>query len=194
MSSLFIWYFSRAAGAVALLLLAIATIIGILGTAPRWGAQRRAFVQRMHRSFTGIAVVFLALHILTVVVDSYVSVSPLAVLVPFTSAYSTFWVALGTVAVDLLIAITFSSLMRRKLRHTTWRYLHLSAYALFPIGAIHAIAVKGSDPSQPWMLGIFGFGIVGILGAAVVCYAQRSKTADFQHRAAATARFDEVRR
>lgn len=194
MSSLLIWYFSRAAGAVALLLLAIATIIGLIGAAPRLGPERRALVQRLHRSFTGISIVFLALHILTVVVDTYVSVSPLAVLVPFTSTYSTFWVALGTVTVDLLIAITLSSLMRRKLKHATWRYLHLSAYALFPIGAIHAIGVNGSDPSQPWMLGIFGFGAVGIVIAVIIRYAQRPRTADFRHRAAATAHFKDLGR
>ena len=49
-----------------------------------------------------MAVVFLAIHVLTSILDTFVHIGWLAIVVPFTSPYSRFWVGLGTIALDLM--------------------------------------------------------------------------------------------
>lgn len=55
----------------------------------------------LHRRVSLIAVAFLAAHVLTAVTDSYVTIRPAAVVVPFTSGYEPLPVGLGVAALDL---------------------------------------------------------------------------------------------
>ena len=59
-------------------------------------------LQDLHRRISVIAMAFLACHILTSVLDTYVHIGWAAVVVPFVSSYQPLWVALGTVGLDLL--------------------------------------------------------------------------------------------
>ena len=60
------WYLTRSTGAVALVLLTFATALGVLDLR-RWSTPRlpRFVVDSLHRSSSLLAMVFLALHILT---------------------------------------------------------------------------------------------------------------------------------
>jgi sulfoxide reductase heme-binding subunit YedZ len=58
--------------------------------------------------------------VLTSILDTYVHIGWFAIVVPFTSPYSRFWVGLGTVALDLMVAVFVSSLLRAHLTPGTW--------------------------------------------------------------------------
>ena len=70
---------------------------GLRGTA-RWP---RFAVAELHRTLALFSVAFLGLHIATAILDPYVSIGWAATVLPFTSAYRTLAIALGTLAIDL---------------------------------------------------------------------------------------------
>jgi len=146
-----IWYTIRATGVVALVLLTVTTVLGLLSASRVRTRRWPAFAQvDLHKRATLFALVFLGLHVLTAVVDAYVHVGVLAALVPFTSSFKTFWTGLGTVAVDLLLAVAVSSALRRRIDPRTWRGLHWLAYGCWPFALAHALGT-GTDASRLWM-------------------------------------------
>ncbi|MFD4528891.1 ferric reductase-like transmembrane domain-containing protein [Streptomyces sp. NPDC058470] len=147
-----LWYANRATGAICLVLF---TVVVLLGTAVRLRARLpglpRFGTVTLHRTLSLSALAFLALHITTAVVDGYVNITVLDVLVPFTSAYQPLWLGLGTVALDLMIALVVTSLLRARIGPRTWRAVHWLAYASWPIALIHGIGI-GTDTGSAWML------------------------------------------
>ena len=136
---------------VALVLFSATMVVGIL-TATRAGGEAlpRFAVAELHRRLSLLAVAFLAVHILTAVVDSYVSVGRRAVVVPFASGYEVLWVALGTLALDLLLAVMVTSLPRHRLPPPLWRAVHWLAYLSWPLAVAHGIGI-GTDLRFGWM-------------------------------------------
>ena len=166
MNAMILWYSSRALGVVSLVLFTAVVILGI-STAGRAAltAFPRAAVLRLHRTLSITATAFIAVHIATAILDSYVSLSVWDVVVPFGSSFDPFWIGLGAVAVDLLIAIGISSAFRRRLSLRAWRAVHLSAYAMWPIALIHGFGVSGGDGQQRWMIALDIVCITAVLGA-----------------------------
>jgi len=151
-SSQALWYSTRATGIVALVLLTASVVLGALTTL-RVGttAWPRFTLQDLHRRISLLALVFVGLHVLTTVSDSFAPIGWVSVVVPFTSAYRRLWLGLGSVAFDLLLAVTISSLLRRHVAPRTWRALHWLAYASWPLAVVHGLGA-GTDPHLGWML------------------------------------------
>ncbi len=85
---------------------------------------------------------------------------------PFGSGYRPIWLGLGAVALDLLLALTITSLLRARLGYRTWRALHWMAYASWPVALVHAFGT-GSDARVGWMQ-LLGAGLTGVVAVAVV--------------------------
>jgi predicted ferric reductase len=149
-----LWYTTRGAGAVSLLLLSAVVAMGVL-TAVRFETRGwpRFLTAAFHRNLSLTAVVFLALHVVTAVADPFAHLGWAVALVPFTSWYRTFWVGLGTIAVELVVAVVATSLVRRWLGHATWRAVHWLAYAAWPVALVHGIGA-GTDGSSGWMIAV----------------------------------------
>jgi hypothetical protein len=64
--------------------------------------------------------------------------------IPFVSAYRPFWLGLGALAFDLLIALLVTSLVRQRIGHRTWRVVHWFAYLCWPLVVVHGLGT-GSD-------------------------------------------------
>jgi sulfoxide reductase heme-binding subunit YedZ len=154
MNDTLLWYTTRGAGAVSLLLLSAVVAMGVL-TAVRFEARGwpRFLTAAFHRNLSLTAVVFLALHVVTAVADPFAHLGWAVALVPFTSWYRTFWVGLGTIAVELVVAVVATSLVRRWLGHATWRAVHWLAYAAWPVALVHGIGA-GTDGSSGWMIAV----------------------------------------
>src|SRR6476660_7262150 len=103
------WYLTRSTGAVALLLLTVAIALGVVDV-QRWSTPRwpRFVLDSLHRNVSLLAMVFLVLHIVTSVLDSFAPISLVDAFVPFTGSYRPFWLGLGAVAFDLLLAVTLT--------------------------------------------------------------------------------------
>jgi methionine sulfoxide reductase heme-binding subunit len=149
-----LWYTTRATGLVALMLLTASVLLGLL-TAGRFSSQRwpRFLTQGMHRNVSLLVLVFLALHIGSTVLDTYTSISLAAAFVPFASSYQTVWLSLGAVALDLLVALMVTSLVRGRLGYRTWRRVHWLAYACWPAAVAHGLSI-GTDRSVTWVIAL----------------------------------------
>jgi methionine sulfoxide reductase heme-binding subunit len=183
MSSTWIWYATRASGLMALVLFTATVVLGIVTTARARARNWPGFAQQeIHRRISMIAVVFLALHVLTSILDTYVHIGWAAVVIPFVSHYQAFWVGVGAVALDLLLAVFATSLLRGRLRPATWRAVHWLAYLSWPVALAHAFGM-GTDARTGWVV-LLGVGCIGAVVAAL-CWrlwtASRQATARLAH-------------
>ena len=161
-----LWYATRAAGLVSLLLLTASVLLGVL-TAGRFSSERwpRFLTTGLHRNISMLACVFLALHVGTTLLDSYVSIPVTAAFVPFASPYKTFWLGLGAIALDLLLALVATSLVRNRLSLRSWRRVHWLAYACWPIGLAHGLGI-GTDRDATWVFATTVGCAAAVAGAA----------------------------
>ena len=161
-----LWYLARGSGAVSLCLLTLTVVLGIV-TSARWAtaAWPRFVVAGLHRNLSLLAVAFLGLHVASVVVDGFVPIRWLDAVVPFTGAYRPLLLGLGAVALDLLLAVLLTSLLRVHIGQRAWREVHWAAYACWPVALLHGFGI-GSDNRQLWMLALDVLAITAVAGAA----------------------------
>jgi methionine sulfoxide reductase heme-binding subunit len=161
------WYLTRSTGAVALLLLTFAIALGVADV-QRWSTPRwpRFVVDSLHRNLSLLAMVFLILHILTSVLDGFASIPLTDAIVPFVGSYRPFWLGLGAVSFDLLIAVILTSLMRQRMGFASWRAIHWLTYASWPIALLHGLGT-GSDVKSTWLL-VLSVACIAIVIAAVL--------------------------
>jgi methionine sulfoxide reductase heme-binding subunit len=161
-----LWYATRATGLVTLLLLTASVLLGIL-TARRFASEHwpRFLSQGLHRNISLLVLAFLALHVGTTVIDTYTSIPLTAAFVPFTSNYKTAWLSLGAVALDLLLALVATSLVRKRLGHRAWRRVHWLAYACWPVAVAHGLGI-GTDRSATWVLALSAVCVLAVLATA----------------------------
>ena len=167
MSSQVLWFATRGAGIVSLLLLTGVVYLGILG-ALRW--QTRAWPRfattGFHRNLALMSVAFLGIHIVTAVVDPFTSLGPLAALIPFSSSYRTLWLGLGVLALDLGAAVLVTSLVKNRIGRRAWRAVHWLGYAAWPLALLHGIGT-GTDVAAPWMVAL-NLACLAVVGSAVL--------------------------
>lgn len=139
------WYVARAGGIVAWVLLAAAVVWGVVLSTRLLGRRTPpAWLLGVHRHLGGLAVVFTAVHVIGLVADSYVHFGWAEILVPYASSWRPGAVAVGVVALYLLVAVEVSSLLMRRLPRRVWRWIHLSSFVLFGVATWHGIAA-GTD-------------------------------------------------
>jgi len=162
-----LWYLARGTGLVTLILLTGTVLLGIVA-AKRWTSRQwpRFVTVGLHKNLSLLAVALLAVHIGTVVADSYVHISWFNAFVPFTGAYRPMWLGLGAVAGDLLIALIITSLLRKRVGYRVWRAVHWLAYACWPSAVLHGLTI-GSDRRSTWALGVT-YGCIAAVGAAAL--------------------------
>jgi methionine sulfoxide reductase heme-binding subunit len=162
-----LWYASRATGVVSLLLLTGVVLLGVLvnrqGQLP---GLPRFVVTGLHRSVSLLSVVFLAVHVGTAIADPYVTIRLAATVIPFTSAYETFWLGLGAFSLDLIAALIVSSLLRAHIHRRVWRGIHWLAYAAWPVALAHSVG-SSSDMQRGWLLWL-AVGCCAAVGGALI--------------------------
>jgi sulfoxide reductase heme-binding subunit YedZ len=157
-----LWYVSRATGSVAMVLMTAVLVLGLITSGRRRPTGSQAtIVMAMHRWLSLGLVAFLGVHVVTAVVETYVDIGWLSALVPFTSGYAPWQVGLGTLAVDVLIAVMATSLLRHRISESAWRTVHVLSYAMWPLALLHGFVLGTSD--QPLLRGVtMACGVVGL--------------------------------
>lgn len=162
------WYLTRSSGAVALILLTLALVLGVVDLR-RWSTETwpRFAIDSLHRSVSLLALAFLCLHILTAVLDTFAPISLVNAVIPFTGSYRPLWLGLGALAFDLTVAVILTSVLRRRLGHRVWRITHWLAYASWPLALLHGFGT-GSDVKSAWSLALSIGCLTAVAGAVLI--------------------------
>ncbi|HEX7536823.1 MAG TPA: ferric reductase [Dermatophilaceae bacterium] len=149
MSHALLWFANRGTGVVLVVLLTLSIVLGVLATSrlsPRiWP---RMLSQGLHRNISMLAVTFLAAHVVTAVVDSFVDIRWWHTVVPFTGSYRQPWLGIAALSMDLFLAVAVTSILRHRMSHRPWRAVHARAYAGWGLGLVHGM--HGSDAGTVW--------------------------------------------
>lgn len=167
-SSTTTWYAARAGGGVAYLLVSASVLAGILLAGKRRvpGLPRFA-VEDVHRFLGLLAGVFIAVHVGGVALDSVVPFSLTQLLVPFTAEYRPLATGLGVVALELLLAVSVTNLLRSRLPYRVWRTAHYATLAVWLLATVHGI-LSGTDRDQSWLLWIYAVTVAAVAGSAAL--------------------------
>lgn len=161
-----LWYLTRGSGLILLAVLTASVAMGILHKSGRTPSGWPRFViGDLHRNLALLGAALLVIHILTAELDPFAPVGWLAVVVPFLSSYRPIWLGLGTLSVDVLIAVVATSLLRSHLSLRLWRLVHWLTYLAWPIALLHSLGT-GTDTRLGWVL-LFDLLCLAVVLAAV---------------------------
>jgi sulfoxide reductase heme-binding subunit YedZ len=123
-------------------------------------------VTDVHRFISLLTGVFIAIHVYTLLLDRYAHVSVATLVVPGASSYRPFWLALGTIALELLLAVALSNLLRKRIGHVRWRRVHYLTFGVWLASTAHGIGA-GTDATAGWlrMLYLVSIGSVALATA-----------------------------
>jgi sulfoxide reductase heme-binding subunit YedZ len=181
-----LWYASRATGVVSLLMLTAVVLLGVLvNRQGRLPGLPRFAVTGLHRSVSLLSVAFVAVHVGTAIADPYVSIRLAAAVIPFTSAYETFWLGLGAVSLDLIAALIVTSLARAHISRRVWRGVHWLAYAAWPVALAHSVG-SSTDMQRGVLLWVAAGAALAVAGAVIWRAARAAREVPRAKRAALT--------
>lgn len=163
-----LWYTSRATGLVCLVLITVVMLLGAANSA-RFSSVNwpRFAIAAVHRNLTLVTVAFVVVHAATSVIDPYAGISWLNTLIPFTGSYEPAWLGLGAVALDLLLALVVSSLLRPRINPRVWRGIHWAAYLCWPVAVLHGFEIGGADSRLAWVRVLDVVCVLAVLAAVV---------------------------
>lgn len=160
------WIVARSSGLVAYLLLTASVLAGIvLKSRPFGKALKPVSVTDLHRFLAALGLGALAVHGTSLVLDSTVAISPVALVVPGLVPYRPLWTALGVVAAEVTLLVYLSFSQRKRIGARAWRRLHWLTYAAFALATVHGLAA-GTDTARPWALPFYGAAVGAVLAAA----------------------------
>jgi sulfoxide reductase heme-binding subunit YedZ len=145
----FFWVLARVAGLSSYAALAVALITGIAlrsAVLDRLGSNRA--LRAVHEYTTVLWMPLAGLHLLSLVLDSTARIGLVDLVVPFHSSYGTLAIGLGALSVDVLLIVTVTAFLKRRMNKTAWLRLHRLAYAAFALIFFHAV-LSGTDFSDP---------------------------------------------
>jgi DMSO/TMAO reductase YedYZ heme-binding membrane subunit len=143
------WYVARSSGIVAWVLVTASVVWGLSLTMRLTKRPRPAWVLDLHRFLGGLAVIFTAVHLVGLIADSYVFFGAYQILIPFAATWKPAPVAIGIVAMYLLVAVEGTSLFMKHLPREIWHRIHMASYGVFVLVTAHAL-LAGTDTSSSW--------------------------------------------
>lgn len=170
MTSQLWWYLARSSGIVAWALVAASVVWGLfLSTRILGPKPRPAWLLDLHRYLGGLALTFTGIHLVSLVLDSYVHFGLVQLLVPLTSSYRPGAVAWGIVGFYLLLAVELTSLARKRLSKRVWRAAHLLSFPLFALSTVHGLLAGTDGTSRPLFAAMAGTSaLVAVLTVASI--------------------------
>ena len=145
-----LWYLGRGTGVVALVCFTIALVLGVAVRAGRPVAGLPRFgVHEIHRTASLLGTTLLGVHVTTLLADPYAQLRLVDLVLPFGGSYRPLWLGLGTLGLDLVVAIVVTSVLRHRLGRRAWRTVHWATYAMWPVAFLHGLGT-GTDAGASW--------------------------------------------
>jgi predicted ferric reductase len=159
---LFFWIVARATGVAAYIALCLSILSGIaLRTSVLDFLATNRALRSLHDFMTWVWIPLGLAHVVTLVLDKTAQIAPLDLVVPFQVSYAPVAIGLGTVSADIVIIVTVTSWLRRRMNDRLWRWVHRSSYIAFVTVFVHAL-LSGTDFSSPLISSISWSAALGI--------------------------------
>lgn len=156
------WHLVRSSGMVAYVLLLASTVWGLfLSTqfVKDWSPGPVSLT--LHSTISWLALLLGLGHGLLLLFDEYFTYTLGDVLVPFTGPYRPEAVGLGTLAFWMIVIISLSFPLKKRIGHTSRKRLHYASYVAFGMVSFHGL-FAGTDS------GLLGFRLLVGLGIVLV--------------------------
>jgi methionine sulfoxide reductase heme-binding subunit len=141
-----IWLASRAAGVLTLVLLAFQIVVGLVLSHPvnktTWKLSKRLFP--WHENVWLFVLAFLAVHIVSIVLDPFAGVGLGGAFIPGLSSYRSMPVAIGTLALYALLLTGVTARYTKLLPPGAWLTIHRVGIVVFVLGWMHGL-LAGTD-------------------------------------------------
>jgi predicted ferric reductase len=174
-----LWLAARAAGNVALVLLAVQISLGLILSHPTnkstWKLSKRIFP--WHENLWVFVMAFLAVHVVSIVLDPYAKVSPIGALIPGLSEFRSSEVAIGTLALYAFVITAVTARWTKLLPAGLWLTIHRLALVVFVLAWLHAELI-GSDSDDLGPLYI-ATGLAVVLAGSYRYWASRQQRPTF---------------
>jgi predicted ferric reductase len=152
---------------LAFVMLTVSVLLGVLLAGKKRIERWPRFAVEDVHGYAGVLTgTFVVLHGFALWINSYLPFTLTQLLVPGTSSYRAYPVALGVVAAELLAALAVTNRFRRRIPHALWRRAHYANFAVWELALVHGI-LSGTDAHDPWGLALFAVCTVVVLGATV---------------------------
>jgi methionine sulfoxide reductase heme-binding subunit len=162
-----LWYTARAGGLLGFALLTASVVLGLgLSGRPRLRHWPRFAVEDVHRFAGLLAGSFVGIHVLALLLDTYVPFSLPQILVPGTASYRPLATALGVVALELLAALAIANRYRKRLSYRYWRRTHYLNFAVWVLALVHGIT-SGTDSGTLWAVTLYAVAAAMVAGLVV---------------------------
>jgi sulfoxide reductase heme-binding subunit YedZ len=150
----FFWLASRAAGVVALALVALSVMLGLamagrVSRRPGVPARLKAY----HEALALSGLVAITTHGLLLLGDSYLRPGLAGIAIPFVIAAKPVWTGLGILGGWLAAILGLSFYVRRWIGTRTWRWMHRWTLLVYGLAVAHTLG-SGTDARSPWLLAI----------------------------------------
>jgi predicted ferric reductase len=169
------WYVARSSGLVAWALLAGAVVWGLLMTSKALHrVVKNSWLLDLHRWLGALALTFTGVHVLALMLDTYIHFGLASVLVPLASKWHPVAVAWGVVSLYMLAAVEVTSLARRRIPRALWRRTHMLSFPLFVATTVHGLSA-GTDARAPMVAIGAAVGAFAVAALVVLRLADRAK-------------------
>jgi predicted ferric reductase len=139
------WYITRSAGIIAYLLLWFSTAWGLaVSNKILDPILHRMFTFDFHQFISLLAIGFLILHISVLTLDHYLPFTWAQVLIPFIAPYRALWVGIGVISFYLIVLVTVTFYMRRRIGMRTFRVIHVLSLVGYLGATLHGL-YAGTD-------------------------------------------------
>ncbi|HEX9039358.1 MAG TPA: ferric reductase-like transmembrane domain-containing protein [Ktedonobacterales bacterium] len=154
-SSTLLWYITRATAVAAYVTLSVSVTLGVIQSIGRVARERLPWlVDETHHFISTLTGVLALGHLTALYFDPYLPFSLLNLIAPINEPYRPLGVALGVFALYSLVALLFSSWLRRRMPYAFWRGVHFFSFIAFALVTAHGW-LAGSDTQEPWMRGLY---------------------------------------
>jgi len=163
------WYVARASGLVAWGMVVASCTWGLLHALRTFGRRPTpAWMLSTHRYLSALTLVFVGVHVVAILADSFVEFGLTDVLVPMASGWHPVAVAWGIVAMYVLVAVEMTSVFRKHVSQPLWRAIHMLSYVLLALVTVHLLTA-GTDANHllPTASAVL-IGVAAVFGAAML--------------------------
>lgn len=157
------WHLVRSSGIVAYILLLASTVWGLFISTQFVKDWSPGLVSMtVHSTISWLALILGLIHALLLLLDDYFVYTLDDLFVPFTGPYRPEAVGLGTLAFWLMVAVTLSFPLKKRLGHKTWKRLHYTSFVAFGLVSLHGL-FAGTEGSQPGLRLVIAGGVVLVI-------------------------------